>query len=162
MCQRVPDPPGDVDQTLFFDSSSPVKTARDRLTAHSTNPTCAGCHRLTDPVGLGLEQFDGVGEFRTTENDAAIDITGDLDGVPYRNAKELSQVVRDNPATTSCIVNRLASYALGRALGRDEAPLAAYLEKSFVDHDYSVPKLLRTIATGEALYTVIKPKEGTS
>lgn len=157
LCQKVPDPPGDVDRTLFFDPNSPVKTARERLTAHSTNATCAGCHKLTDPVGLGLEQFDGIGEFRTTENGESIDITGDLDGVPYRDAKELGRVVRDNPATPACIVNRMTSYALGRGLTRDDLPLATYLEKSFADNNYSVPRLLRTIATGDALYLVAKP-----
>jgi len=162
LCQKVPDPPGDVDQTLFFDPASPVKTARDRLTAHATNATCAGCHKLTDPIGLGLEGFDGIGEFRTTENGAPIEITGDLDGVPYVDAKELGQVMRNNPSTTSCIVNRVTSYALGRGLTRDDEPLAAYLEKSFADQKYSLPKLLRTISTGDALYTVTKPNEGTS
>jgi hypothetical protein len=162
MCQHVPDPPGDVDQTLFFDPNSPVKTARERLTAHSTNPTCAGCHKLTDPIGLGLEQFDGVGEFRTTENGEPIDIAGDLDGIPYREAKELGQVVRNNPATPSCLVNRVTTYALGRALTREESPLAAYLEKTFAENKYSLPMLLRTIATGDALYTVTKSKESTS
>ena len=162
MCQHVPDPPGNVDQTLFFDPKSPVKTARERLTAHATNATCAGCHKLTDPIGLGLEQFDGVGEFRTTENGEPIDIAGDLDGIPYREAKELGQVVRNNPATASCLVNRVTTYALGRALTREESPLAAYLEKTFAENNYSLPKLLRTIATGDALYTVAKSKESTS
>lgn len=157
LCQKVPDPPGDVDQTLFFDPNSPVKTARDRLTAHSTNATCSGCHKLTDPVGLGLEQFDGVGEFRTTENGVTIDIAGDLDGVAYTDAKGLGKAMRDNPATAACIVNRLTSYALGRGLVREDLPLATYLEKEFAKSNYSVPKLLRTIATGDALYVVAKP-----
>jgi hypothetical protein len=159
LCQKVPDPPGDVDQTLFFDPNSPVKTARDRLTAHSTNATCAGCHKLTDPVGLGLEQFDGIGEFRTTENGEIIDIAGDLDGVAYADAKGLGRAMRDNPATAACIVNRITSYALGRGLTREDLPLTSYLEKSFADDRYSIPKLLRTVATGEALYLVSRPAD---
>ena len=154
LCQKVPDPPGDVDQTLFFDPDSPVKTARERLSAHSTNATCAGCHKLTDPVGLGLERFDGIGEFRTTENGAPIDITGDLDGAPYNDVKELGMVMRNNPATPACIVNRIASYALGRSFSMDEAQYFRYLEKVFAESNYNLPKLLKTIAMSDAFFKV--------
>ena len=52
------------------------KTARDRLTVHRENPTCAGCHALTDPIGLGMENYDGIGQYRTHENGAPIDASG--------------------------------------------------------------------------------------
>ena len=53
LCQRVPPPPGDVDFSIVQDTTDPAfRTVRQRLTAHRTNPTCAGCHRVTDPIGL--------------------------------------------------------------------------------------------------------------
>ena len=157
LCQKVPDPPGDVNQTLFFDPDSPVKTARDRLSAHSTNATCAGCHKLTDPVGLGLEKFDGIGEFRTTENGEQIDVNGDLDGVQYKDAKELGEAIRNNPATAPCVVNRIASYALGRGISRNETPYFNYLEKVFAEDNYNLPNLLKVIANSDAFFAVSEP-----
>ncbi|MFL2769949.1 MAG: DUF1588 domain-containing protein [Rhodospirillaceae bacterium] len=84
LCQKVPDPPGDVDFSLFEDPNSPNKTARERLTAHSTEPACAGCHKITDPIGLALEQLDGIGQLRTSENGVVIDVSGNLDGTPLQ------------------------------------------------------------------------------
>ena len=64
LCQAVPPPPPDIDFTLIQDISNPkFKTVRDRLEAHRTNPTCAGCHRLMDPMGLAFENFDACGRF---------------------------------------------------------------------------------------------------
>ena len=74
-------------------------TLRERLTAHRTEPACAGCHQLTDPIGLGLENLDGAGQLRTTENGLPIDASGDLDGIPFADAAGLGQAIRDNPAT---------------------------------------------------------------
>src|SRR5690606_7737678 len=83
LCQSVPEPPGDVDFTLFEDPDSSLKTARERLVAHANVPACAGCHKITDPIGLALENFDGAGQFRTTENGAPIDTSGELDGISF-------------------------------------------------------------------------------
>ena len=70
------DPPNNVDFSSSKTPSRAIKTVRDRLSAHATNPVCAGCHRLIDPLGLALEKFDGLGAFRDRENGAAIDASG--------------------------------------------------------------------------------------
>ena len=58
LCQKVPPPPGNVDFKLVQDTHNPLyKTARERLTAHRDNPSCAGCHSITDPVGLAMENY---------------------------------------------------------------------------------------------------------
>jgi hypothetical protein len=57
------------------DADSP--TLRERLETHLSDPYCASCHRLTDPIGLGFENFDGIGKWRPTENDAVIDPSGE-------------------------------------------------------------------------------------
>ncbi|MDX2145561.1 MAG: DUF1592 domain-containing protein [Rhodospirillaceae bacterium] len=154
LCQKVPDPPGDVDFSLFNDPNSPNKTARERLTAHSTVATCAGCHKLTDPIGLALEKIDGAGQMRTTENGAPIDTAGDLDGVPYADAAGLGRAMRDNPAAPSCLVNRMYSYASGQAPTKAERDYLAFLEKSFASDGYRIPRLLRKIALSDALFAV--------
>jgi hypothetical protein len=71
LCTDVPPPPGDVDFSMFGDPSGPNRrTARERLQQHVENEVCAGCHGMMDPIGLGLEQLDGIGEYRDTENGA--------------------------------------------------------------------------------------------
>ena len=69
------------------------RTARERLTVHVTNEVCAGCHSLMDPIGLALEKMDGIGAYRETENGAAIDPSGELNGVPFADAVELGRGV---------------------------------------------------------------------
>src|SRR5690606_13321324 len=114
LCQKVPAPPAAVDFQIVQDTSNPVhKTARSRLEAHATVASCAGCHKIMDPIGLALENFDGGGEWRERENGVAIDTSGELDGKSFANGAELGKVVGENPAATACLVDRLSSYALG-------------------------------------------------
>ena len=155
LCQRVPDPPGNVNFTVVQDTSNPVyKTSRERLTAHATEAMCTGCHRITDPMGLALENFDSDGVFRTTENGAAINTSGVLDGVEFTNAPGLGKAVRDNPATTRCLVNRLTSYALGRGPAKAEDTWMESLQAAFAAKGYRVPDLMRSIVTSPEFYQV--------
>jgi hypothetical protein len=152
LCQKVPDPPGNVDFSKFEAADTLGKTARQRLTAHRTDPACSGCHQIMDPIGLGLENLDGVGQFRTSENGAPIDPSGELDGRHFADAKSLGKAIHDDPAAASCVVERLASYALGRKT--DDKPYLQYLGKEFADDGYRIPALLRRIALGPAFFAV--------
>ena len=159
LCQKVPAPPGDVDFTLLQNTSSQeYKTARDRLIAHSTEPVCAGCHKITDPMGLALENFNGAGGWQTVENGAKIDASGMLDGVEFDGGKGLGQAVHDNPAATSCLVNRLTAYALGRTPKKREASWIGSLEQVFADNDYILPVLMQEIANSPELYRAAAPE----
>jgi hypothetical protein len=157
LCQKVPDPPGDVDFSLFNDPNAPSRTARQRLSVHSVQPSCAGCHKLTDPIGLALEKIDGAGQLRSHEDNVPIVTDGDLDGVKFTDAAGLGAAMRDNPATPSCVVNRLYSYAVARVPSRDEKPLLVHLEKAFADESYRIPALLQEIASSEAMFAVQAP-----
>ncbi len=159
LCQKVPAPPGNVDFTLFNDPNAPNKTARERLTAHVSNPVCAGCHKLTDPMGLALENFDGVGSYRTTENGVEIDASGGLDRAQFTNAAGLGKALAASPASTSCVLNRLVSYGLGRMPDRAEMPWVKDLEKRFVEDGYSVFNLMERIANDPAFYKASAPKQ---
>lgn len=154
LCQKVPDPPGDVNFDQFNDPQSPNKTARLRLAAHSTDPACAGCHKLMDPIGLALENFDGAGQVRLTENGEPIDTSGELNGIPFADARGLGQAMRQDPAATSCVVRRSYAYAAGRAIARGEREFMSYLEQSFADDGYRLRALWRRIALSRALQTV--------
>ena len=61
LCQHVPDPPAGVNTNLPPVTEAKPQTNRDRMSEHATNPSCATCHRLIDPIGFGLEKFDAVG-----------------------------------------------------------------------------------------------------
>jgi hypothetical protein len=155
LCQKVPDPPGNVNFNLVQDTKNPnFKTARQRLEVHRTQPTCAGCHKLIDPIGLGLENFDSLGEYRPTENGAAIDASGELDGVKFTDAASLGKVLHDNPNTTSCLVSRLYSYAAGRQAEKGEVEWMKFLNADFASHGYRLPDLMRTIVTSDAFYRI--------
>ncbi len=162
LCQKVPDAPPNVDFSLFDDPNANFKSARERLSAHNTDPVCAGCHRLTDPMGLGLEQFDGAGKFRTMENDFEIDVSGSLDGIDFTNPTGLGKAVHDNPALTSCLVTRVFSGAVGRELGAEDRQWLAYIEEKFAASGYKFPNLLREIALSKAFYAVSSPQEEAS
>jgi hypothetical protein len=159
MCQRIPDPPASVDFSQFNHASQQkVSTARERLTIHNTEKTCASCHALVDPIGLALEHFDGAAQYRTLENDAPIDTRGDLDGVKFDDAAGLGEALASSPAVTNCLVNRTFAYSRGRAAGKGDNDLLHWLHERFAADGYRLRGLLESIATSEAFFAVSPPK----
>jgi hypothetical protein len=155
MCQKVPAPPGDVDFSEFEASGEGGSvTVRDRLTEHRSNPVCAGCHKIMDPIGLALENFDGLGQYRKSENGAIIDASGELDGIAYQDVKGLGDALRGSPATVSCLVNNVYRYAVGHTVNESERKWVSWLEDTFARNGYRLPDLLRQIATSETFYAV--------
>ncbi len=155
LCQRVPAPPANVDFSALENPAASHRTQRDRVNFHLQNPVCAGCHKITDPMGLVLENFDGAGRFRTTEKGAVIDTSGTLDGKEVDGPAQLGQAMHDHPALTSCLVRRLYSYGTGGPLTRGDNPAIESLNKAFGEAGYRVPDLLRMIANSEAFYEVV-------
>jgi hypothetical protein len=155
LCQHVPAPPANVNFTVVQDTSNPqYKTARARVTAHRTNAICAGCHKIMDPIGLALENFDGLGQLRTQENGVDIDASGELDGVAFKDAAGLGTALHDNPALSTCLVDSVYRYAAGRAANRDETEWVRWLNERFAANGYRLPELLRAVATSEALFSI--------
>jgi hypothetical protein len=150
LCQTVPPPPPNVDFSALENPDAHYKTQRERIAVHLQNPVCAGCHKITDPMGLGLENFDGAGRFRATEGGAAIDVSGELGGKKFTDVGGLVQAVHDNPGVPSCLVNRLYSYASGEPANSSQRPLLQYLSTRFAADGYRLPDLMRSIATSQA------------
>jgi hypothetical protein len=159
LCQKVPDPPPNVDFTAVnLTSNTELPTARDRLEEHQTNPTCAGCHKIIDPLGLGLENFDGAGSFRAKENGAAIDASGSLEGVKYRDPQGLGKALHDHPGTAHCLVGNMYRSGLGRNLTEQERTrYQEQFNQAFAAKGYRVPDLMRAIAISPAFYAVSAP-----
>lgn len=161
MCQPIPAPPADVDFTMDEDFEV-LKTARERLKRHRTDASCSGCHLLMDPIGLALENFDGIGAYRARENGAEIDVSGNLDGVSYEGASGLGEALHDNPAVPACLVDTLYRYAVSRNIEPGERDFIRYLESHFADSGYRLVELLRTVVTSEAFFAVSAPRGSAS
>jgi hypothetical protein len=124
-----PPPPAGVDTTL----SDPSKgTLRERMATHRADPTCAACHDLMDPIGLGLENFDAIGRYRETENDVTIDASGNYtDGRAFKKPSELSTLIAQDPRFVACVSEKLLAFGLGRALtSGDHAAATAVAQAS--------------------------------
>jgi hypothetical protein len=131
------------------------KTARERYSAHSKDPVCAGCHQQMDPIGLTFESFDAVGKFRTTENDVTIDTSGQLPGTPnmVANAVELVRAVAAEEETQDCFASRWADYAYGRSVHPADPADACLLEQvraAFKTSGYNVKQLLLDLTQTDA------------
>jgi hypothetical protein len=154
MCEEIPAPPANVNFSVVQDVSNPnLRTTRERVQAHLNDEDCAGCHKKTDPIGLGLEKFDGAGQFRALENNAAIDVDGDLDKMAFSGAAELGAVLRKSPATTACIVQSTVRYATGRGIAKNEQPVIDRYQQIFIGGGYRFVDLVRAIALDPAFYS---------
>lgn len=150
LCQAVPPPPVAVD-TAIPEPSPEARTLRERLTAHRESPVCASCHALLDPIGLGLERFDGLGHFRRLEAGGVIDPSGELDGVAFADAAELADAIAEHPSLPGCFARRVLRYATGR-VEDDERDLGTVraLDAAFWESGYRVDALLRAVVLSPA------------
>jgi hypothetical protein len=156
MCQEVPVPPANVDFALVQNTDNPqFRTARARLARHNDDEVCASCHKLMDPIGLPMENFDSVGQFRTTENGAPIDASGSLGRATFQNTSQMGKVLRDDPQTSSCGVERLFSYATGREVGDRDDQTLERLEAGFKTSGFRFRDLLRQLVTSDRFFTII-------
>lgn len=156
LCETVPPAPADIEFTLFNnDQSAEYRTARDRLEVHSTAPSCRGCHQLTDPIGLGLERFDGIGRHRTAENDAPIDESGDLDGRRFADHVELGAALGDHPRLAPCLIEHLYMYAVGRDIAEAERGLVGGITDEFAAAGFRLKAAVRAVALSPGLRAAV-------
>jgi hypothetical protein len=131
LCQIVPNPPPGVNTTLPEPTADAVRAKRDRMLQHVENQSCAGCHRLMDPIGFGLEKYDAVGAWRDTEKlevggegagrsklvEVDINAVGEVAGLPsstFTDSRALGRVLASSPVCQDCVVKQMFRYAFGR------------------------------------------------
>jgi Protein of unknown function (DUF1592)/Protein of unknown function (DUF1588)/Protein of unknown function (DUF1585) len=148
LCQNIPAPPAGVITVLPSDEDA--KTMREKLKMHQENPSCAGCHKLMDNVGLGLESYDGVGAYRTTENGEIIDPVSDLDGVTFDSAASLGQALREHPDVPGCIVRNLYRHASGHVETEAEEAALLGVEQAFEKSGYRLREALVEIVASDS------------
>jgi hypothetical protein len=119
-----PPPPGPV-PPLEAASESQPRTLRERMELHRASPSCAGCHRVMDPIGFALENFDAVGTWRTHEAGRPIDASGQLaDGTKVDGVIALRDVlVQRSDLFYRTFAEKLLTYAVGRGLQHYDMPV---------------------------------------
>jgi hypothetical protein len=111
LCSSPPPPPANVPP---FNEDVTAGSVRQRMEAHAKG-FCAGCHSQMDPIGFAMENFDGVGEYRTMDGTYPIDTTGlTIQSQPISDVASLAQVLKKNPSLVSCVAKQLFSYAVGQ------------------------------------------------
>jgi hypothetical protein len=145
MCEPTPEPPADVDFSKVRDSAS--GTVRGRLLDHMQNTGCTACHRRSDPPGLALEHFDGLGQLRLTENGAPIDVSADVDGRTITGAQGLARYLRENPKVPACLVRNVFAYGTGRKTDERDEDHLADRTAAFAASGYRLPELMVQIAS---------------
>jgi mono/diheme cytochrome c family protein len=143
-----PPPPPNVPPLKPNESAGKALTMRERMAAHRVNQPCAGCHRLIDPVGFSLENYDAVGRWRTTDQDAPVDASGSLpDGSQFAGVSGLRQALLSRPEIfVSTLTEKLLTYGLGRGLEFYDAAAVRKIVRDARDNDYRFSSLIAGIA----------------
>ena len=145
-----PPPPPDVPALPENDDSGePPRSVRERLEAHRANPVCAACHRVMDPLGFALENFDGIGRWRTTnEAGTPIDTAGELaDGTPVDGPGSLVAALLKRPESfVTTVTEKLLTYGLGRGVEYYDAPAVRRIVREAAEDDYRWSALIAGIA----------------
>lgn len=143
-----PPPPGNV-PALKENTVSSALSVRERLAEHRRNVACAGCHKLMDPVGFALENFDAVGRWRDIEEGKPIDATGGLpDGSHFEGISGLEDALRKRPELfVGTMAEKLLTFALGRGVAYYDAPAIRKIVKDARAHDYRFSSLILGVAS---------------
>jgi hypothetical protein len=155
LCGTVPPPPPGIPPIMENDAGAP-KTIREKLEQHRTNPACAACHASMDPIGLGMEDFDQYGRFRSTyDTGQAVDSNGDVDGVTFNGAKQLGELLSNDERVTACLVKQLYRYGSARLEAETEEAVLQSLDDQFKNAGYQLrPLLLALVGSDGFRYTV--------
>jgi len=153
LCKEPPAPPFAIPEVP---PQAEGTSRKEQLAAHQTQPICAACHALMDPLGLALEQYDGIGSFRTVDKGKEIDpsgiFKGDTGDVPFSGPAELGQLIATAPSVSRCVAEHLFAYGIGRGprAGSDfDSFILDQVGKSFQASGQLFPKLVEAMVTSD-------------
>jgi len=163
LCQPLPPPPADVDNVP--PNPEPGISTRERFAEHSSNPSCAPCHNLIDPLGFGFEHYDGVGAFRTMDGDQPVDASGEVTSTQesnqtYDGAVELAGILAGAPEVRDCMARQWFRYSLGRMDDDMDSCTMDRLATAFEEADHDVRSLIHEIVLSDAFRYRLAPEEG--
>jgi mono/diheme cytochrome c family protein len=143
-----PPPPPGAANVLADNAPGKLASVRARLAAHRTSPQCASCHRVMDPLGFALENFDAVGAWRTEDQGSPIDAADTLvDGTKVNGPVELRQALLRRPDTfVNAFTEKLLVYALGRGLDHHDMPAVRAIVRGAAGDDHRFAAIVLGIA----------------
>ena len=158
----VPPPPDDVPPLVAKEGEAP-KTLRAQMEAHRANPVCASCHKLMDPIGFALENFDAVGSWRTKEEAGPIDASGQLaDGTRVDGVVALRNAILARPDVfVTTMTEKMFVYALGRGIEAYDRPAIRQIVRDAARENYRFSSLVRGIVRSAAFQMRTKPADPT-
>ena len=160
-----PPPPPNVPPLKENSERDKPLSMREQMEQHRASPACAGCHRLMDPIGFSLENFDGVGAWRTKDGDAgtAIDTSVELfDGTKINGPIGLRQWVLRHPDTfVKTMTEKMMTYALGRGLTAGDMPTVRAIVRDASQHQYRFSSIIMGIVNSAEFQMRTKMSEET-
>lgn len=150
-CEVVPPPPPAVVNSVPV--LTPTTTARDRITQHASDPMCAACHQVIDPIGFGLENLDAVGRFRAEDGGKPVDASGNILGTdspgPFNGSTELAQKLASSSQVSACVSTQMFRFALGRREAPGDDAAIAQLAETLEKENGSFTKLLLALTQSD-------------
>lgn len=153
LCKEPPEPPFAIPEVP---ERAEGTSRKEQLAAHQREPVCAACHALMDPLGLALEQYDGIGSFRTEDRGAVIDpsgvFKGDTGELPFAGPAELGQIIATAPSVARCVAQHVFAYGIGRGprSGSDfDSFILDQVGKTFQASGQLFPQLVEAMVTSD-------------
>jgi hypothetical protein len=154
-----PDPPPNVPGLAEQKNVAVLKTIRQQMEAHRTNPVCAACHKIMDPIGFVMENFDAIGKWRTSDDGEPIDPNGMLvDGTKLTGVADLrNALVRYTPQFARVTTEKLMIYALGRGTEYFDMPVIRQIVRDAEKSDYRFSSIVLGIVKSDVFQMNMKP-----
>lgn len=143
----TPPPPAAPD-VMPLESQELSGTLRQRMEQHRSDPNCAACHQMMDPLGFALENFDAVGRWRETDNGHPVDARGELpSGEIFEGVEQLKALLMEQQreAFVRCLTQKMLIYALGRGLRYEDQCTVNEIVKRVQDNNYRLNELIMGI-----------------
>ena len=152
----TPPPPPPADVPALEDTAGAkdgrLLTTRERMELHRSNPSCSSCHRLIDPIGLALDNFDVTGQWRLRENGATLDTRGVFyDGTPVSTPRELVNALLARPVPlVRTFTENLLAFAIGRRVEHFDQPTIRAITRAAEANDYRMASFVMGVVGSDA------------
>jgi hypothetical protein len=149
LCGTIDPPPANI-PPLEEMAVAPGATLREVLQAHAENPVCNGCHSAMDPIGLGMEDFDRYGRYRTVDDHGnPVDAASELDDQSFTGARELGELLAQDSRLPSCFVKQFFRYANARLETPNERIVLEGIEDEFAASGYGFQPLMVALVSSD-------------
>jgi hypothetical protein len=153
-------PPADVPPLKENQGDNEPHSLRERMEEHRANPACASCHKVMDPLGFALENFDALGVWRTTDEGTRIDASGRLaDGTAIDGVVSLRAALLRRPETfVSTMTEKMLTYALGRGLASYDMPAVRAIVRAAAARDFRFSSVVLGVVNSVPFQMRTKPQ----